>query len=42
MHALLTRHGCTLENPTIEDTLQYMLAAAGFEARHNYKNDGGD
>ena len=42
MHALLTRHGCTLENPTIEDTLHYMLAAAGFEARHNYKNDGGD
>lgn len=30
--ALLTRHGCTLDNPPLEDTLQRMLAAADFEA----------
>jgi nucleoside-diphosphate-sugar epimerase len=32
LQALLTRHGCTLDNPPLEDTLRRMLAAAGFEA----------
>jgi GDP-6-deoxy-D-talose 4-dehydrogenase len=30
LQALLTRHGCTLNNPPLEDTLRRMLAAAGF------------
>jgi GDP-6-deoxy-D-talose 4-dehydrogenase len=29
LQALMTRHGCTLNNPPLEDTLQRMLAAAG-------------
>jgi nucleoside-diphosphate-sugar epimerase len=32
LQALLTRHGCTLDNPPLEDTLRRMLAAAGFAA----------
>jgi nucleoside-diphosphate-sugar epimerase len=32
LRALLTRHGCTLDNPPLEETLRRMLAAAGFEA----------
>ncbi len=32
LQALLTRHGCTLDNPPLEDTLRRMLSAAGFEA----------
>ncbi len=40
LQALLTRHGCTLDNLPLEDTLRRMLAAAGFKARHTYKNDG--
>ena len=32
LQALLTRHGCTLDNKPLEDTLRRMLAAAGFEA----------
>jgi len=32
LQALLTRHGCTLDNLPLEDTLRRMLAAAGFEA----------
>ena len=30
LQALLTRHGCNLDNPLLEDTLRRMLAAAGF------------
>ena len=29
LQALLARHGCTLDNPPLEDTLRRMLAAAG-------------
>lgn len=32
LQALLTRHGCALDNPPLEDTLRRMLAAAGFKA----------
>lgn len=31
LQALLTRHGCNLDNPPLEDTLRRMLAAAGFK-----------
>ncbi|UUZ66968.1 GDP-mannose 4,6-dehydratase [Polaromonas sp. P2-4] len=32
LQALLARHGCTLDNPPLEDTLRRMLAAAGASA----------
>lgn len=40
LQALLTRHGCNLDNPPLEDTLRRMLATAGFKVRRTYKNDG--
>lgn len=42
LQALLTRHGCTLDNPPLEDTLRRMLSAAGFEAAVLIKMTGKD
>lgn len=42
LQALLTRHGCTLDNPPLEDTLRRMLSAAGFEAAVLIKVTGKD